>query len=125
MRKAIKPWLAIAIVVSAVIGVALVFILEKPLAEKEAIELAGKYIEMGIGHITVEAGTLELRSAELLPIEESQLANHELPDKVWIIEFNCEGRFVNPFGESQDVSRIRIIIDAYTGRPLSSQAFQS
>lgn len=48
-------------------------------------------------HFEAKPETIKFLSAELVPVEESPLATEdiyirELPDKVWVVEYECEGR---------------------------------
>ena len=85
-------------------------------------------------HFEVKPETIEFLSAELVPIEESPLAEdineRELPEKVWVVKYECEGRAYlqiickitgnppPPFTRKF----VRVVIDAYTGERISCHA---
>jgi hypothetical protein len=73
-------------------------------------------------HFEVKPETIQFLSLELLPIEESPLAGEvdkgELPDKVWVVKYECEGRTIPLPGMtlgSFTRKLVQVIIDAYTG----------
>lgn len=126
-RKAVKVGLAIAVAL-AVIGVALIAYVERPLrllSEAEAVELAGEYAKRDFRAYMKEE-TLELLSANLLSIEELlaeenfqetikrfYLIHRKLPNWLWVVEFECE--IERPEPVVYTITRIQLIIDAYTG----------
>jgi len=81
-------------------------------------------------HFEVRPETIEFLSLELVPIEESPLAEEigemeNLPDKVWVVEYECDGRvWLGTIGPPPPFTRmfVRVVIDAYTGQKISSHA---
>lgn len=85
-------------------------------------------------HFEVKPETIEFLSVELVPIEESPLAEdinkRDLPDWVWVVEYECDGRAYYPIIWKITDNRpppftrqfVRVIIDAYTGWMISYHA---
>lgn len=96
-------------------------------------------------HFEVKPETIELLSVELVLVEESPLiadANktiiyedseeidylETLPDKVWVVEYECEGRGMGIYlPEEYDPPPftrqfVQVVIDAYTGLKISYHA---
>jgi len=84
----------------------------------------------GAIHFEVRPETIEFLSLELMPIEESPLAEEigemeNFPDKVWVVEYECEGRvWLGTIGPPPPFTRkfVRVVIDAYTGQQISCHA---
>ena len=82
----------------------------------------------GILHLEVKPETIEFLSLELVPIEESPLAEEigemeNFPDKVWVVKYECDGRvWLGTIGPPPPFTRkfVRVVIDAYTGQTISS-----
>jgi hypothetical protein len=126
MSKPKWVW-AVVILVTIVSAVVLWTFLSRPtrpiLSEQEVRQLITEYPT--IGHFEVKPETIEFLSLELVPIEESPLAEdinkRESPDKVWVVKYECEGRIIPipsmtprtlpPFTRHF----VQVIINAYTG----------
>jgi len=88
----------------------------------------------GALHLEVKPETIEFLSLELVPIEESPLAEEigemeNLPDKVWVVEYECDGRIWDPPKPGEEVTLppftpkfVQVVIDAYTGQKISCRA---
>jgi len=83
-------------------------------------------------HFEVKPETIEFLSLELVPIEESPLAEdinkRESPDKVWVVKYECEGRTI-PLPSMTPMTLppftrhfVQVIIDAYIGMEISYHA---
>lgn len=85
-------------------------------------------------HLEVKPKTIDFLYLELMPVEESPLAEdikkRELPDKVWVVEFECYARVYFPLlwkttGNPPPLFTrkfVRVVIDTYTGLNLSYHA---
>ena len=85
-------------------------------------------------HLEVKPETIKFLSLELVPIEESPLAEEigemeNLPDKVWVVEYECDGRIWGPPKPGEEVTPppftpkfVQVVIDAYTGQQISCRA---
>lgn len=101
------------------------------LSEEEVRRLITEH--PGMMHFEVKPGTVKFRSVELVPVEETRSIYWEIkrmnsttvPDKVWVVEYECEGRGTRIWHpEEYDPPPfspivVRVVIDAYTGRELS------
>lgn len=142
MRKILKLGLAI-VVALAIIGTMLALRVGRPLSQAEAVELARGWAWEFLVPLSAERiERVELLSAqllrielvedfgtlghdvrvqngvELLPIERETLVGYrKLPDKVWLVEFEVEKTCLR--FDATGMYKIRIIIDAYTGRKLA------
>jgi len=128
-RKRVAVVILIGIVSAAV---AVWAILSRParqvLTEEEVRRLITEH--PGILHLEVKPETIEFLSLRLVPIEESPLGEdikkiENLPDKVWVVEYECEGRvWLGTIGPPPPFTRkfVRVVIDAYTGQQISSHA---
>lgn len=92
-----------------------------PLTEEEVRKLIVE--QPGDFRLEVRNETINFTSLELVPVEESpfyeDFKNREnLPDKVWVVEYEAEARVWSPLEHTPTPFRqmfIRIIIDAYEG----------
>ncbi len=134
LRKITKIGLVI-VVMLAIVGLALIFQVKKPitpvslltLPQENAIESAKKYVEdrwWPKGDGTYERlKASKVLSAELLPTEEGPFpeSTQEVLDKVWKIEFMLENSmpwFHIVFGEGSVkswITQVEVWMDAYTG----------
>lgn len=136
IRKTVKIGLVIAIVASTIIGVTFIFHARRPLDKGEVIGFARGYVEEWYNYIPateVEVEKIELHQAELLPIEnatellgrwvhpEYQYLPAELPDEMWLVEFNVELTLKDMrFRKTRvETRRTHAIIDGYTGDHLA------
>ena len=135
---------AVIILITIVSAVVVWMILSRParpiLSEQEVRQLIEEH-PSGL-HFEVKTETIEFLSFELVPVEESPLitdANktiiyedgeeidylETLPDKVWVVKYECEGRAIPlPFMTLPPFTRksIQVIIDAYTSEEISYHA---
>lgn len=134
-RKTVKVGLAIAVALAVV--VTFIVHVRKPteplrlLSEAEAVERARGLVD-GF-RVYVKEETLELLSARLLSAEEWFAEENGwgpwVPDQVWVVEFKCEGvveggPWINGV-PSSPINRVRVTIDAYTGRQIGITAWQN
>jgi len=118
-RKRVAVVILIGIVSAAV---AVWAILSRParqvLTEEEVRRLITEH--PGILHLEVKPETIEFLSLRLVPIEESPLGEdikkiENLPDKVWVVEDEGEGRvWLGTIGPPPANTRkfVRVVIDA-------------
>ena len=129
-RKKLAVVILIAVVSAAVAAWAILSrSARQALIEEEVRRLVTEY--PSAMHFEVKPETIEFLSLELVPVEESPLAeaikiNKNISDKVWMVEYECEGRVISilrsmtlpPFTRKL----VRVVIDAYTGRRFSFHA---
>jgi len=133
MSKPKWVW-AVVILVTIVSAVVLWMFLSRParpiLSEQEVRQRITEHLR--IGHFEVKPETIEFLSLELVPIEESPLAEDinkwESPDKVWVVKYECEGRTI-PIPSPTPMTLppftryfVQVIINAYTGIGISYHA---
>lgn len=128
-RKRVAVVIFIAIVSAAVAAWA---ISSRParqvLTEEEVRRLIREH--PGDIHFEVKPETIEFLYLELVPIEESPLAEEisemeNLPDKVWVVEYECDGRvWLGTISPPPPFTRksVQVVIDAYTGQKISCHA---
>lgn len=135
MQKTVKIGLAIVIIVSTVIGAIFVFRAKRPLGEEEVVELAREYAEKRLMSqnplSSVIILSMELHSAELLPVENAIVLLERwtrpehlparLPDKMWLVEFDVELtiEYWRTGETANETRRTHAIIDGYTGDHLA------
>ena len=132
-RKRIAVVILITVVSATVAAWVILSRPARPVLTEEEVRLLITEHPSGM-HFEVKPETIEFLSAELVPIEESPLTEdikkRELPEKVWVVEYECDGRAYFPIIWKITDNRpppftrqfVRVIIDAYTGWRISYHA---
>ena len=127
-RKKVVILLVIVVALVAIVWGILRYPGRQPLTEEEVRQLIMEY--PGGHHLDVKNETIEFLSVELVPVEDSPFYEdfknwEDLPDRVWVVEYECEARVWGPAGTPPPPFTrkfVQVIINAYTGRKIRLHA---